>query len=118
MHGMTYRALRGVEVSDENLGFEAICAAVLGDGHFLGGAQTLAAMERDYYYPSLADREDPRTWANNGARDAWERANVAAKRNLNTHQPEYLSDAQDAEIRAQFEIKGLGGLLGSAGGDL
>ena len=62
MHSNTYRTLRGIEVSEENLGFDAISTAVLGDGHFLGGAHTLAAMERDYFYPSLANRDDPKTW--------------------------------------------------------
>ncbi len=60
MHATTYRALRGIEVSEENLGFDAICEAVLGEGHFLGGAQTMAAMERDYFYPEFADRENPK----------------------------------------------------------
>ena len=44
MHAMTYRTLRGVEVSEENLGFDAICAAILGDGHFLGADHTYKAM--------------------------------------------------------------------------
>ncbi|MEO1725383.1 MAG: trimethylamine methyltransferase family protein, partial [Pseudomonadota bacterium] len=47
MHSHTYRILRGIEVTDDNLGFDAICQAVLGEGHFLGGAHTLQAMERD-----------------------------------------------------------------------
>ncbi len=47
MHSAIYRTLRGVEVSEETLGYDAIVEAVLGDGHFLGGGHTLAAMERD-----------------------------------------------------------------------
>lgn len=106
MHSNTYRALRGIEVSEENLGFDVICAAVLGEGHFLGGAHTLSAMERDYFYPSLADRDDPRTWAENGAMDAWTRAKHKAQEILATHHPTYLSAAQEREIRAQFNILG------------
>jgi len=104
MHSHTYRALRGIEVSEENLGFEAICAAVLGEGHFLGGAQTLAAMERDYFYPEIADRDEPRTWALGGAKDAWTRARLKAQHILGTHNPEYLTDAQDQAIRRAFNI--------------
>lgn len=104
MHANTYRILRGCEVTEENLGFEAICEAVLGDGHFLGGSHTLAAMERDYFYPSLADRENPKTWEDAGAEDAWARANRRAKIILEEHHPEYLSTQQDAEIRAKFNI--------------
>ncbi|MEL6690896.1 MAG: trimethylamine methyltransferase family protein, partial [Pseudomonadota bacterium] len=104
MHSHTYRALRGVEVTAGNLGFDAICEAVLGEGHFLGGAHTYAAMERDYFYPSLADREDPRTWAEAGAQDAWGRAKAKAREILAAHQPNYLSPDQDAAIKAKFDI--------------
>ena len=104
MHAHTYRALRGIEVTDEALALDTITQAVLGEGHFLGGAHTLAAMERDYYYPTLADRDEPRTWAAKGAPDAWTVANARAKDILATHRPAYLSDAQDAAIRSRFEI--------------
>ena len=104
MHAHTYRALRGIEVTEENLGFEAICQSVLGDGHFLGSAHTYDAMERDYYYPELADRSEPRTWADEGASDAWATARSRAKEILDTHHPQYLTPEQDAEIRARFRI--------------
>ncbi|MFD2740966.1 trimethylamine methyltransferase family protein [Sulfitobacter aestuarii] len=104
MHSHSYRALRGIEVSEENLGYAAICEAVLGDGHFLGGQHTYAAMERDYFYPSLADRDQPRTWAEKGAQDAWGVANIRARQILKDHHPEYLTPEQDREIRARFRI--------------
>ena len=102
MHAMSYRMLRGVEVSADNLGFDAICEAVLGDGHFLGGAHTMAAMERDYVYPALADRDTPRAWEEKGAPDAWAMARDRARAILRDHHPEYLSAAQEREIRARF----------------
>jgi len=104
MHSMTFRALRGVEVSDATLGFDAICASVLGEGHFLGSTETYGAMERDYHYPAMADREAPQTWADAGAKDAWQRANSKAREVLATHHPVYLTDAQDAQIRSAFPI--------------
>lgn len=104
MHSNTYRALRGIEVSEENLGFDAICTAVLGDGHFLGGAHTLAAMERDYFYPTIANRDNPKTWEDNGALDAWALARIKAKDILANHHPEYLDKEQDASIRQYFNI--------------
>ena len=106
MHAMTYRALRGVEVTTENLGFDTICAAVLGEGHFLGSNATYQAMERDYHYPKLADRAQPRAWAEDGALDAWVRAKKRARAVLATHHPIYLTPAQDGEIRAAFNIIG------------
>jgi trimethylamine--corrinoid protein Co-methyltransferase len=104
MHSHTYRALRGIEVTEDNLGFDAICDAVNGEGHFLGGPHTLAAMERDYFYPSLADRAEPRTWARAGAKDAWSMARTRAKDILASHHPTYLTPEQDAAIRARFNI--------------
>ena len=81
-----------------------ICEAVLGEGHFLGGDQTLAAMERDYFYPPLADRDDPSVWGDSGAPTAWDRAKRKAREVLETHQPQYLTAEHDAQIRAQFNI--------------
>ncbi len=104
MHSHTYRALRGIEVTEENLGFDAICQSVLGEGHFLGSAHTHAAMERDYFYPALADRAEPRSWQDSGARDAWSTARDRAREILRTHHPQYLSPEQEAEIRANFRI--------------
>lgn len=104
MHSNTYRVLRGIEVSEENLGFDAICEAVLNVGHFLSGAHTFDAMERDYFYPSLANREEPRTWADNGAKDAWTIARERASSILNDHHPQYLTHDQDQSIRNQFKI--------------
>lgn len=104
MHAMTYRTLRGVEVTEENLGFDTIVASVLGDGHFLGADQTLAAMERDYHYPEMADREQPRTWEKAGSQTAWDRAHVKVREVLASHNPNYLSTDQDRQIRDAFNI--------------
>ncbi|MDJ1015921.1 MAG: trimethylamine methyltransferase family protein [Paracoccaceae bacterium] len=105
MHAAIYRTLRGIEVTDETLGFDAIREAVLGEGHFLGHAQTYAAMERDYFYPQLADRDAPVTWAEKGAPDIWQRAREKARDILQSHWPEYLTREQDAAIRASFPIR-------------
>ena len=104
MHAMTYRALRGIEVSAANLGFDDICDAVLGDGHFLGADFTYRAMERDYHYPKLADRAQPQNWQDSGAEDAWTRARAKARSILRDHHPTYLTAAQEAAIRAEFDI--------------
>ncbi len=99
-----YRIIKGIEVSEDSLGFEAICSSVLGEGHFLGADHTLAAMERDYYYPKLADRDDPRSWADKGAADLWSRSRAKAQQVLATHYPDYLSGAADAAIRERYRI--------------
>lgn len=102
MHAAIYRILRGVEVSEETLGFDTICDVVMGAGHFLGADQTLAAMERDYAYPSLADRDAPVTWAEKGAPDMWARAKARVRTILAEPGPRYLSPEQDGAISALF----------------
>ena len=104
MHAAIYRVLRGIEVNAETLGFDTICDTVLGEGHFLGSDQTMAAMERDYVYPDLADRETPRAWAEAGASNAWGRAKNTARIILENHHPDYLTPEQDAAIRERLTI--------------
>jgi trimethylamine--corrinoid protein Co-methyltransferase len=61
-------------------------------------------MERDYLYPKMADRDDPRSWENAGARSAWDRAREEARRLLAQPHPTYLSTALDLEIRSRFPM--------------
>jgi trimethylamine--corrinoid protein Co-methyltransferase len=100
-----YRAIRGIEVNEETLGFDAIRETVGGEGHFLGSDHTMAAMQRDYFYPSLADRDDPLSWAENGAMTLWERSKKRAREILDSHFPAYLDAQTDSKIREHFDIK-------------
>ncbi len=102
MHAQIMRILRGIEVTDEALDTDAIAEAILGEGHFLGGLQTIAAMERDYVYPSLADRNAPATWADLGGQDAWARAKDRVREVLQEHRPNYLSTSQTEQMQARF----------------
>ncbi len=104
MLGHVNRMIRGFEVNEDTLGFEAIRMAVEGEGHFLGGDHTMAAMQRDYFYPPLADRDQPVVWAEKGAQDIRAVANAKAREILAAHHPDYLSAAADAAIRRRFEI--------------
>lgn len=104
MHSLIYRTLRGIEVTEETLAYDAICEAVLGEGHFLGGAHTLASMQRDYFYPRIADRDAPITWAEKGQPDAWQRARTAARKVLDDHHPQYLAPEAEARIRDEYNI--------------
>jgi trimethylamine--corrinoid protein Co-methyltransferase len=99
-----YRAVRGIEVDEATLGFEAVRAAVAGEGHFLGADETIAAMQRDYFYPALADRDDPDSWADKGAPDIRARAREKAAAILASHTPTYLDPALDRRIRQRFNI--------------
>jgi len=99
-----YRMIRGVEVTEETLAFDAMKNVITGEGHFIGETQTMEAMERDYFYPKLGDRLEPTTWAEAGAQDAAQRANREVRKILARHQPNYIDAGVDAKIRAEFNI--------------
>ena len=105
MLSQAYRTIRGIEVNEETLGFSAIEQAVYGDGHFLGSQHTMDAMQRDYFWPSsLSDRSQPAVWAEEGANDMWQRANVKVRKILRDHKPEYLTPPVDQKIRDRYSI--------------
>lgn len=104
MHSAIYRMLRGVEVTEETLGIEAIREAVLGEGHFLGGAHTLAAMSRDFFYPKLADRNAPSAWVENGSLDAWSRANQRVRTILEAPSADYIEPGLRRQIVEEFGV--------------
>ena len=74
-----HRTICGIEVTDENLGFESIQAAVAGSGHFIDAPETMVSMEH------------------------WQRAKVKVERLLWQH-PSYLDSEIDLEIRQQHPI--------------
>ena len=57
MHSHTYRALRGIEVTEDNLGFDAICEAVTGRRAFSGRTTHLCRDGAGLFLP-LAGRPD------------------------------------------------------------
>ena len=99
-----YRAIRGIEVDSDTLGYDDICSAVLGDGHFLGAGQTMRSMQRDYVYPELADRETPDIWAEKGAPEIIQAAREKARNILSCHHPKFLRTENDRRIREEFNI--------------
>jgi len=63
----------------------------------------MVSMERDYYYPKLADREEPIVWKEAGSMDHWDRAKIKVKELLK-HQPTYIDPEIDLQIRQKFPI--------------
>ncbi len=105
MLSQVYRTLRGIEVNDETLGFDAIKEAIYGEGHFLGAQHTMDAMQRDYFWPSpLTDRQQPSAWEEGGSQDMWQRANTKVREILANHQPDYLGSEADKSIRNRYPI--------------
>jgi len=70
----------------------------------MGSEQKLGAMERDYFYPKIADRDAPSLWAEKDALDAWAAAKQKARDILASHQPDYLDKATDSAIKDRFNI--------------
>ena len=100
-----HRTIRGFEVSEETLGVETIRETVTtGEGHFLGGDHTMGAMERDYYYPKLANRDTPREWNDNDAPQAWTVAREKVHEVLSEDMAEYVSTEVEAAIRKKWNI--------------
>ncbi|MEL6479018.1 MAG: trimethylamine methyltransferase family protein [Pseudomonadota bacterium] len=102
--GQVHRILRGIEVTAETLDTAPMQAAILGEGHFLGSPATMAAMERDYLHPALADRDPPVTWAEQGQQAAADRARAKVRQILASHHPTYLSTKAEADLRNRHRI--------------
>jgi len=98
------RSVRGLEVSDETLGFETVSDVVHGEGHFLGRPETLARMRTDFVYPGVGDRQPPNSWEEAGAVDVRARAQQRVREVLASHYPEHISEALDQEIRGAFSV--------------
>ncbi len=105
MLGDILRSVRGIEVSDENLGLETIAAVVSGEGHFLGEQDTYARMQTDFLYPALADRRSPEEWEGAGSPSYRERAVARTLEILANHWPAPLPDAADRAIREKMDIR-------------
>ncbi len=104
MLGSINRTVRGIEVTPETLAVDEIIATVRGPGHFLGNAQTLELMQRDYLYPDVTDRQSPEDWEEQGATDIATRAAAVVRERLARHFPDHVGPDADAEIRRRFPI--------------
>lgn len=103
--GASLRTIRGIEVDEASLSIEVMReTCVGGSGHYLGSGQTLELMQRDYFYPEVGDRANPKEWAEQGRTDAVERASARARAILDGHFPAHLAGV-DAELRARFPIR-------------
>ncbi len=99
--GMVMRAVRGVEVSEDTLGLDAI-AKVGPGGHFLTNAHTLKHMRDELFTPRVSDRDLREKWEAKGAPDTRERAREIARSILEEHRPLGIAGDVDRKLRDQF----------------
>jgi trimethylamine--corrinoid protein Co-methyltransferase len=106
MLGSIMRTVRGIEVTDDSLSVEAVREVCTeGPGHFLGHAQTLDLMEKDYVYPEVGDRSSPKEWIEKGSTNMVQRARVRTEAILAEHYPRHIDADLDARIRREFPIR-------------
>ena len=104
--GSTLRTIRGLETDAESLAIDVmreVCRE--GPGHYLGHADTLARMQKDYIYPAAGDRKSPKEWLENGSSDALERAAHGVRAILAEDPGLRLDAALDRRLRANFSIR-------------
>lgn len=104
MLGIVQRTLKGIEVTEESLSFDVIKEVISGPGHYLGHPQTLELMDREYLYPSIADRSSLSAWEEEGSTGILEKARKEARRRLASHYPDSIDPKADAAIRERFPI--------------
>jgi trimethylamine--corrinoid protein Co-methyltransferase len=87
---------QGIEVSEETLMLDEIDQVGPG-GHFLNTERTLDRF-RDFWYPSLIDRNRRPEWLKQGGTTLAERLNTRVKEILKEHQPEPLDSDKKAKV--------------------
>jgi trimethylamine--corrinoid protein Co-methyltransferase len=101
--GLALRVLRGVEVTQESLGIEAIDRVGPG-GHYLMDAHTLRFMRSELVQTTLADRQARPAWEAAGKPDSRARAIARAEKLLAEHKAPGLKPEVDAVIRRRHHI--------------
>jgi trimethylamine--corrinoid protein Co-methyltransferase len=104
--GATQRTIRGIDVDEDSLSFETIREVCLeGPGHFLGSEQTLRLMQREYLYPEVGDRSNPKEWLEQGRSTVVQRARRRLDKLLASHFPAHIAPPLDEAIRARFPVR-------------
>ena len=104
--GAAQRTIRGIDVTDESISIETIREVCLnGPGHYLGSSQTLELMQREYLYPQVGDRTNPKEWLEQGCTSIVDRAHKKLQQILKSHYPRHIPRQVDDAIRAKFPVR-------------
>ena len=101
--GMAIRAIRGIEVDEDRLAFEAIRESVA-EGNYLSSDHTIRFMRDEFFEPMLADRNAREQWEEIGMNDLREKAREKAREMLRDRPvlPDAVSQQADKEIRREL----------------
>ncbi len=103
--GQVQRCLRGIEVDDTTLALDQMKEVCMGGpGHYLGTSETLSRMQKDYFYPTHADRTSPKEWAEVGKPDLIDKATKRKEDILSKPAAAAFDKDLDAQLRASFPI--------------
>jgi trimethylamine--corrinoid protein Co-methyltransferase len=89
--GLVNRAVQGLEVDEENLGFEAVKASIETD-NLLMHPHTLRHLRTDRYRTRLMTRSARATWEAEGSKSMRDRAIEKVKSLLSKHEPKPLDE--------------------------
>jgi trimethylamine---corrinoid protein Co-methyltransferase len=95
--GMIRRLMRGVEITDDTLGAEAIMR-VAAEGNFLIDPHTLKYYKTEYFIPKTINRFVRGVWEEKGMKDANQLARERAHKILSEHRAEPLDLKLSAEL--------------------
>lgn len=95
--GMVRRLMRGIEVTDETLGMDAIMRVGPG-GNYLIDDHTMKFFKTEYFTPQATNRWVRNVWKSKGSRDANELARERARKILAEHEAEPLDPKLLAEL--------------------
>jgi trimethylamine---corrinoid protein Co-methyltransferase len=98
--GMLHTWVRGIDLSDEALAFDAL-AEVPPGGHYLGTAHTMRHFRDAFYRAELFDYNSSEQWELNGSLDSYTRATAKARQLLAAYEAPPLDPAV-AEALAEF----------------
>jgi trimethylamine--corrinoid protein Co-methyltransferase len=105
MCGAILRSVRGVEMFEDSIDLDMIEEVVTGEGHFLGTAQTLDLMTKEYVYPALGDRQSVNDWLESGAQTVWDKAIARVAEIEAMPAPSHLPADVEAALLARLPIR-------------
>ena len=99
--GMALRAVRGIEVNEETLAFDAIKKAGPG-GNFMTDPGTVKRMRLEHYIPKLADRDEQESWKNLGSPPLREKAKQVAEEILSASPVGKIPESKCQKLMTEY----------------